>query len=219
MSLLRDLRFFSRISSGLWTGLKFRRTSKRAITVFGSARVSPTHPYYEEAKKLSYEIAKRGFAIVTGGGGAIMQAANEGAHLAGGESIGINIEISNEHQLNSFVKKGHKSRYFFVRKVLLFRYSSAFIVFPGGFGTLDELFEIITLIQTKKSGEHPVILLHAEFWSGLISWCRDTLIPAGMITEAELSRLKLVNTAEEALELLEPLFREPPSTSRPSASA
>jgi uncharacterized protein (TIGR00730 family) len=208
VSLARDLRFFSRISLGLWQGLRFRRSSKKAITVFGSARIGPTHPYYLEAQKISFELAKRGFAIVTGGGGAIMQAANQGAHEAGGESIGINIEISREHKLNPFVKRGMKSQYFFVRKVLLFRYSSAFIVFPGGFGTLDELFEIITLIQTKKTGEHPVILLHAEFWTGLISWCREILIPAGMITEAELARLRLVDTTDEALKILDPLFVE-----------
>jgi uncharacterized protein (TIGR00730 family) len=209
VSFARDLRFFTRISTGLWQGLTFRRSSKRAITVFGSARVPLTHPYCEEAKKLSFELAKRGFAIVTGGGGSIMQAANEGAHLAGGESIGINIEISHEHKLNPFVNNGMKSQYFFVRKVLLFRYSTAFIVFPGGFGTLDELFEIITLIQTKKTGEHPVILLHPEFWAGLIDWCRTTLIPAGMITEAELSRLRLAKDADEALQMLDPLFRAP----------
>lgn len=199
MSFLKDLRFFVRASRGLWQGLHFRRNSKPAITVFGSARLPASHPYCIEAKKLSFEIAKLGFAVVTGGGGAIMGAANEGAHAANGESIGINIEISREHKLNPFVTRGMKSRYFFVRKVILFRQSRAFIAFPGGFGTLDELFEIVTLMQTKMTAECPIILLHSEFWKGLMVWCREVLVPAGVITDLELSRLKLVDTADEAL--------------------
>ena len=206
MSFFRDLRFFSRTSLGLWQGLNFRRGSKKAITIFGSARLPQNHPFCEEAKKLSFELAKRGFSIVTGGGGAIMQAANEGAHQAGGESIGINIDISLEHKLNPFVNKGIKSRYFFVRKVLLARHSVAFIAFPGGFGTLDELFEIITLIQTQKTDDHPVILLHSEFWKGFLDWCKSVLIPAGMITEKELARLRVVDRTDEALAILAPLF-------------
>ena len=206
MSLIRDFRFFSQASLSLWQGLRFRRNGKPAITVFGSARLASDHPFCAEAKKLSFELAKRGFAIVTGGGGSIMQAANEGAHEAGGESIGINIEISRENVLNPFVKKGHRSRYFFVRKVLLARGSVAFIAFPGGFGTLDELFEIVTLVQTQKADDHPIILLHSKFWQGFIDWCKNTLIPAGMITENELSRLKVVDHTEDALKLLAPLF-------------
>lgn len=206
MSFVRDLRFFKNVSLGFWQGLRFRKNASPTIAVFGSARLPKSHLFCEEAKKLSYELSKRGFAIVTGGGGSIMEAANEGAHLAGGESIGINIEIERENKFNPFVKKGIKSRYFFVRKVLISRHSQAFIVFPGGFGTLDELFEIVTLVQTKKTGDHPVILLHSQFWSGFIKWCREVLIPTGMINEIELSRLKVVDTTEEALALLTPLF-------------
>jgi uncharacterized protein (TIGR00730 family) len=205
MSLIRDFRFLSRVSYGFWRGLRFRKNLKPTITVFGSARLAPEHPYCNEAKKLCRELASRGFTIATGGGGAIMAAANEGAHSIGGHSVGINIEIDRENKLNPFVKSGMKSRYFFVRKVLLARDSLAFIVFPGGFGTLDELFEVVTLLQTEKMRDCPIILLHKEFWAGFINWCNLTLIPAGMITGEEFSRLKFVNTAEEALALLSPL--------------
>jgi uncharacterized protein (TIGR00730 family) len=210
MSILRDLRFLSRTSLGLWRGLRFRRLTdvkrKPAITIFGSARLPADHPFCAEAKKLSFALAEAGFSIVTGGGGSIMQAANEGAHTASGQSIGINIEIAKENILNPFVKSGHRSRYFFIRKVLLIRDSTAFVAFPGGFGTLDELFEIVTLMQTEKSGEHPIILLHSEFWRGFIDWCRNTLIPTGMISEKELARLQVVDRTEDALTILRPLI-------------
>jgi hypothetical protein len=206
MSVVRDLRFISRIALEFWNGLHFKRNSKPGVTVFGSARIPPSHPYCMEAKELGFELAKLGFSVSTGGGGAIMQAANEGAHDAGGESLGINIEIERESSLNPFVTHGIKSRYFFVRKVLLSRGSHAFVVFPGGFGTLDELFEVITLIQTQKANECPVILVDSQFWSGLLKWCAGTLVPNGMITESELARLKVVNTAKEALAYLTPLL-------------
>ncbi len=131
-----------------------------------------------------------------------MQAANQGAFEKGAPSIGINIEIEREQHLNPFLNASLKCRYFFVRKVLLCRYSEAFVVLPGGFGTLDELFEIVTLVQTRKMKPRPVVLIGREYWSGLLDWAKSVLIRDGMITEEELSRLKVVDTSEEALKVL-----------------
>ncbi len=131
-----------------------------------------------------------------------MQAANRGAFEAGAPSIGINITIEREQKANPYLTHSLVCRYFFVRKVLLCRYSEAFLILPGGFGTLDECFEIITLIQTRKMHPRPVVLIGSEFWGGLLDWCRKTLIPQGMITEAEFARLHVADTAEEALSYL-----------------
>lgn len=198
-----DVAMFFRIGFQFWRGFHFLRNTQRAVTVFGSARTPPDHPYCALAREVAREIGKKGIAIVTGGGGAIMQAANQGAHEAGAPSIGINIEIEHERHLNPFLTASLRCRYFFVRKVLLCRYSEAFVVLPGGFGTLDELFEIITLIQTRKMKPRPVVLIGREYWSGLMSWAETVLIRDGMITRAEFDRIKVVDTAAEATALLE----------------
>jgi uncharacterized protein (TIGR00730 family) len=197
-----DVAMFFRIAFQFWRGFHFLRNTRRAVTVFGSARTPDDHPYCQIAYEISRDIASHGIAIVTGGGGAIMQAANRGAHEAGAPSIGINIEIAREQHLNPFVTRSLKCRYFFVRKVLLCRYSEAFVVLPGGFGTLDELFEIITLIQTKKMHTRPVVLIGTEYWKGLLDWAKEVLIRDGMITAEELSRLRVVDSSEEALRIL-----------------
>jgi uncharacterized protein (TIGR00730 family) len=184
-------------------GFHFLRKTHRAISIFGSARLPELHPFCLQARDVAYAMAKKDFAIITGGGPSLMQAANKGAFEAGGKSVGINIELPREQFVNKFVNASLRCRYFFVRKVLLIRYSSAFVIFPGGFGTLDEFFEVITLIQTRKIIERPVILVGREFWSGLILWCEKTLIPNSMITEAEFKRLRVVDTAEEAVRALE----------------
>jgi hypothetical protein len=193
---------FFRIGFQFWRGFHFLRNTKRAVTIFGSARTPDDHPYCTVAREVARGIGTHGIAIITGGGGAIMQAANQGAHEAGAPSIGINIEIEREQHLNPYLTSSLKCRYFFVRKVLLCRYSEAFVVLPGGFGTLDELFEIITLVQTRKMKPRPVVLIGREYWSGLMTWAQNTLIRDGMITPDEFSRLKVVDTAQEALTLL-----------------
>jgi uncharacterized protein (TIGR00730 family) len=201
----KDIPIFFRTAFSFWQGMHFLRHTKRAVTFFGSARVPMEHDFYQQARATSAELAKRGFTIITGGGPSLMQAANQGAHEAGGKSIGVNIQIPHEQGFNPFVTHGIKSRYFFVRKVLLARYSEAFVVYPGGFGTLDELFEIITLLQTGKMINRPVVLVGREFWSGLLAWCRGTLLAHGMINEKELNRIKVVDTTEEVIAALKSL--------------
>jgi uncharacterized protein (TIGR00730 family) len=182
-----------------WRGFHFLRNTKRAVTIFGSARLPEDHPYCKIAYEVAFGIGKNGIAVITGGGGSIMQASNQGAFESGGPSIGINIELPREQRLNPFLTRSLRSHYFFVRKVLLCRYSEAFVVLPGGFGTLDEFFEIITLIQTGKMKYRPVVLVGTEFWSGLMDWSKRTLIKEGMITEEEYARIKVVDTANDAL--------------------
>jgi uncharacterized protein (TIGR00730 family) len=197
--MFADVAMFFRIAFQFWRGFHFLRNTRRAITVFGSARTPDDHPYCALARTVARKIGEQGIAIVTGGGGAVMQAANQGAFESGAPSIGINITIEREQKPNPYLTRSLVCRYFFVRKVLLSRYSEAFLILPGGFGTLDECFEIITLIQTGKMRARPVVLIGSEFWGGLLKWCRETLIPQGMITEAEFSRIHLADTAEEAL--------------------
>lgn len=197
-----DVAMFFRIGFQFWKGFHFLRNTRRAVTIFGSARTPDHHPYCAIAYQIALEIAKKNIAIITGGGGAIMQAANRGAIDAGAPSIGINIEIPMEQRANPYLTRSLKCRYFFVRKVLLSRYSEAFIALPGGFGTLDELFEIITLVKTKKMKERPLVLIGTEFWGGLLKWAKEVLVRDGMISEIEYQSIHVVDTPEEALKLL-----------------
>ena len=197
-----DVAMFFRIGFQFWRGFHFLRNTRRAVTLFGSARTPDHHPYCQIAYQIAHEIAKKDIAIITGGGGAIMQAANRAAIDAGAPSIGINIEIPMEQRSNPFLTRSLKCRYFFVRKVLLSRYSEAFVALPGGFGTLDELFEIITLIKTLKMKERPLILIGTEFWSGLLKWAEEVLVRDGMISIEEFNSIEVVDTADEALRCL-----------------
>jgi uncharacterized protein (TIGR00730 family) len=197
-----DVAMFFRIAFQFWRGFHFLRNTKRAVTIFGSARTPDDHPHCKIAFEVAREIGKHGIAIVTGGGGAIMQASNRGALAAGVPSIGINIEIPKEQQPNPYLTHSLKCRYFLVRKVLLCRYSEAFIALPGGVGTLDELFEIVTLIQTGKMKNRPLVLVHREFWEGMLKWMREVLIPEGMIHQSDYDRLIVVDTAEEVVAAL-----------------
>ncbi len=146
-----------------------------AVTVFGSARAPATHPYYSIAEKLTYALSNKGFATITGGGPGMMEAANQGAHRAGGVSCGVGVDLPFEAEYNPFVDRKYRLclRYFFVRKVLFLKYSQAFIFLPGGVGTLDELFEVLTLIQTKKAKPVPIFLVGIDFWTGLIQWMKE----------------------------------------------
>lgn len=200
VQFFKDMQLFLRISFQLLYGLHVLRRTRRAITVFGSARLSENDPQYQHIKQAAHQISKRGFAVITGGGPGAMQAANHGAHEAGGISLGINIEIPREQHINPYVTRGFKSRYFFVRKVLLCRYSEAFLIFPGGFGTLDELFEVITLIKTGRMESRPVVLVDRAFWAGMLDWCQTTLVPRGMIRQEELDQLQIVDSIDGAVE-------------------
>ncbi len=165
----------------------------KAVTVFGSARLPHDHPDFVKAEALSADLANRGYAVVTGGGPGIMEAANKGAFEAGGRSVGLNIALPHEQAPNPYQTDKVNFRYFFVRKVLLVKYSTAFVVFPGGFGTIDELFEALTLIQTKKIKPFPVFLVGTAYWRGLVQWLQGTLVRSGTIGEHDLHLFKVVD--------------------------
>jgi uncharacterized protein (TIGR00730 family) len=168
-----------------------------AVTVFGSARVKPDSPYYAAAREVGHGLAERGFAVITGGGPGIMEAANRGANEAGGLSIGCNIELPHEQSPNPYANLSIDFRYFFVRKTMFVKYSEAFVVFPGGFGTLDELFEALTLIQTGKVKRFPVVLYGSEYWGGLLDWIEKRLAVEGMVSDVDLALVQVVDTTEE----------------------
>lgn len=169
------------------------------ITVFGSARFGESHPYYALARTIGEEIAKRDFAVITGGGPGLMEAANRGAKEKGGKSIGCNILLPREQKPNPYLDRWVDFDYFFVRKVMLAKYSYAFIVMPGGFGTLDEFFEIATLIQTGKMQGFPIVLIGVTYWKGLINFLNDTVYGTGSIALTDLQSLKVTDNPEEAL--------------------
>src|SRR6056300_510913 len=171
------------------------------MSIFGSARYEETHPHYKEAKLMAAKISELGFTILTGGGPGIMQAANQGAREAGGKSVGVNIELPFEQKPNPFLDVWVDIRYFFVRKVLLFKYSFGFIVFPGGFGTLDEMFEALTLIQTQKVPNFPVVLIDTEYWSPLKNLI-ETFKEKGSISPEDTQLLLITDDFDEALEFI-----------------
>jgi uncharacterized protein (TIGR00730 family) len=168
-----------------------------AVTVFGSARVRQDSPYYAAAREVGRGLAERGYAVITGGGPGVMEAANRGANEAGGVSIGCNIELPHEQSPNPYANLSINFRYFFVRKTMFVKYSEAFVVFPGGFGTLDELFEALTLIQTAKVKRFPVVLYGSEYWSGLLDWIKGRLAVEGMVSGLDLELIQVVDTTDE----------------------
>jgi uncharacterized protein (TIGR00730 family) len=175
----------------------------KAVSIFGSARTPSHDPYYALAREVSRRLGERGFAIITGGGPGIMAAGNEGAHDAGAPSIGLDIELPHEETVNQWVDLDLRFHYFFTRKVMFVRYASAFVVFPGGLGTLDELFEALTLIQTEKIHDFPVILVGTEYWSGLRRWLGDTALGAGNIDPEDLERMHCTDDVDEVVRLVE----------------
>lgn len=170
------------------------------VSIFGSARLKEDHFYYKMAVDIAKKITEIGFGVITGGGPGIMEAGNRGAN-GNGKSIGLNIELPFEQHFNPYVDKGYNINfdYFFVRKVMFVKYSQGFVVMPGGFGTLDELTEALTLIQTNKIGKFPIVLVGSEFWSGLLDWFKSTLLKEGLIAEKDLELFRVVDTAEDAV--------------------
>lgn len=168
----------------------------KAVTVFGSARLGAGHPYFAQAERLARLLAEGGYTVITGGGPGIMEAGNRGAYTAGGRSVGLNIDLPFEQNPNPYQTDAVSFRYFFVRKVMLVKYSSAFVVFPGGFGTIDELFEALTLVQTKKIVPFPVYLVGRSYWQGLIDWLEGTLLEAGTIHAKDLELFKVVDDVD-----------------------
>ncbi len=171
------------------------------VSIFGSARLSESDPYYQMAVDIAERITELGFGVITGGGPGIMEAGNRGAHNKSGVSIGLNIELPFEQHFNPYIEKAYSINfdYFFVRKVMFIKYSQGFIVMPGGFGTLDELSEALTLIQTRKIGRFPIVLVGSSFWSGLLQWFTNTLLEQKLISAEDLNLFRVVDTAEEAV--------------------
>ncbi|XVS65301.1 TIGR00730 family Rossman fold protein [Actinosynnema sp. CA-299493] len=173
-----------------------------AVTVFGSARTGRDHPEYETGRKLGAALAEAGFAVITGGGPGAMEAVNRGCSEAGGFSVGLGIELPFEQGLNPWVDLGVNFRYFFVRKTMFIKYSQAFICLPGGFGTLDELFEALTLVQTKKVTKFPVVLFGKSYWQGLYDWVRESALASGKVGEKDLDLLYLTDDIDDAVRVV-----------------
>lgn len=180
------------------------------VTIFGSARTKSSHKYYKLAEEIAYLLTKKGFGIISGGGPGIMEAANKGAHFGGGKSVGLNIDLPWEQSANPFIDSDKLITFdfFFVRKVMFMKYSQGYIVLPGGFGTLDELFEAITLIQTHKSVRFPIVLVSKEYWGGLYDWILQRLLEENNVSPEDIEIFSIVDTAEEAIEIIETYYHK-----------
>ncbi|SDB26410.1 hypothetical protein SAMN03097699_0377 [Flavobacteriaceae bacterium MAR_2010_188] len=180
------------------------------VSIFGSARTKPDHAYYKLTEEVAKKIVEQGYGVITGGGPGIMEAGNKGAHIAGGTSVGLNIDLPFEQHDNPYIDsdKSLDFDYFFVRKVMFVKYSQGFVVMPGGFGTLDEMFEALTLIQTNKIERFPIILVGTEFWGGLMDWVKNTLLEANNNVSAhDLDLVHLVDNADEVVQILDDFYK------------
>ncbi|WP_197024177.1 TIGR00730 family Rossman fold protein [Nocardiopsis sp. CNT312] len=191
-----------RIQSEFVEGFGLLSEMPTAVSVFGSARVAPDHHFYDVGLRVGTELARAGYATITGGGPGMMEAANKGAQEAGGLSVGLGIELPFEQELNPYIDVGMTFRYFFVRKTMFVKYSQAFVVLPGGFGTLDELFESITLVQTKKVTRFPVVLVGTEFWGGLAEWIESSLSKHGLIGPQDTHLFRLTDDPDEVVDII-----------------
>lgn len=178
------------------------------VSIFGSARTKPDSKYYKLAEEIAYLLTKKGFGVITGGGPGIMEAANKGAHFGGGKSVGLNIDLPFEQHSNPFIDRDKLLTfdYFFVRKVMFMKYSQGYIVMPGGYGTLDEMFEAITLIQTHKLVRFPIVLVSTDYWGGLFEWMKNKMIQEHNINQSDLELFKIVDTAEEAVKHIDDFY-------------
>ena len=180
------------------------------VTIFGSSRSKPTNKYYKLAEEIAYTLTKKGFGVISGGGPGVMEAANKGAHFGGGRSVGLNIELPQEQSANPFIDSDKLITfdYFFVRKLMFTKYSQGYIVLPGGFGTLDELFEAITLIQTHKLVRFPIVLVGTDYWSGLVDWIKAQVLAGNNIDQADLDIFTLVDDAGSAVAVIEEYYNK-----------
>jgi uncharacterized protein (TIGR00730 family) len=199
-----------RIMAEFVEGFTLMSRQRKLVSIFGSARVKPGSAYYELATQVAKELVKRGFNILTGGGPGSMEAANKGAQEQGGESVGVAIELQTEEKPNPYIDRGRLQvfRHFFVRKVMFVKYAHGFIVLPGGFGTLDELFEALTLVQTKKTSQFPIILIGREYWGGLVDWIKSKLLTEGMIAEKDLDLFHLTDDPAEAAKIIADFYEK-----------
>jgi uncharacterized protein (TIGR00730 family) len=178
------------------------------VAIFGSARTKPEHPHYLQAVEIGEKLARAGYGVITGGGPGIMEAGNKGAKQGEGVSVGLNIDLPFEQFHNIYIDRDHylEFDYFFVRKVIFVKYSQAFVIMPGGFGTLDELFEAMTLVQTRKIAKRPIVLLGTAYWSGLFDWVRNVQLKEGYISESDLSLFKITDSTDEALQFIDDFY-------------
>ncbi len=203
LSELTDAQRVLRIQDELRAGFRTLDHIGKAVSIFGSARTPRDHPRYQAAREMARTLGHQGFAIITGGGPGIMEAANRGARDAGVPSVGLGIDLPGEQGLNEWVDVELNFHYFFARKVMFVRYASGFVVYPGGFGTLDELFEAATLRQTEKIRYFPIVLVGRDYWSGLVDWLRDSALTAGNISPGDVSSLSVCDDASDVLRLVE----------------
>ena len=177
-----------------------------AVSIFGSARIKRDHPMYKMAAETARLLSEEGYAIITGGGPSIMEASNKGADLAEGESIGLNIDLPHEQKPNRYIKTLINFHYFFCRKVMFLKYAKAFVIFPGGFGTLDEFFESVTLIQTRRMERFPVILFGSDYWKGLMDWLKDKVMKEDCITREDFKIFRIVDKPEDVLKIIKEFY-------------
>ncbi len=198
----------ARIVDEFEMGFKKLGRFRNAVSIFGSSRLEPGDEYYKLAQDTAYRLVKAGYQVITGGGPGLMEAANKGAHRGGGISIGLNIYIPTEQKANEFVTDLLEFHYFFVRKVMFVRYARAFVIFPGGYGTLDELFESINLIQTNRIPRFPVVLVGSRYWQGLLHWVMATVLRRGCIGEGDLSLFSLVDRPEDVVKVIDRFYHK-----------
>ena len=192
----------SKITAEFLNAIEAMSDVKKAVGVFGSARTKPGEKYYDTAETIGRLLAENGFAVITGGGPGLMEAANKGAFEAGGVSVGLNINLPFEQHINAFVNVSVDFQYFFVRKVMFVKQADAMIVMPGGMGTFDELFEILTLVQTRKKKNFKIVLVGSDFWSGMLQWLRTTVIENGMISPEDIDLFQVMDEPEEIIEYI-----------------
>ena len=208
----QDIRLIFRIMAEFTDGLDALAQIAPAVSVFGSTRIGADDPTYAVAEQIGRLLAQHGYAVLTGAGPGVMEAANKGAYDAGGISVGLNIELPQQQHLSRYLTKLVNFQHFFVRKVMFVKHSLAFVILPGGYGTLDELFESVTLVQTKKIEPFPVILVGGDYWDGLVGWLRDPVVRQGKIGADELSIIKIVHSPEEVIQLIKDASLPEPRT-------
>jgi len=195
-----------RIMSEFVEGFEVLSNVGKAVSIFGSSRLKPGNKYYKLTEEIAYLLAKAGFAIITGSGPGVMEAANKGAKRAGGHSIGLNIQIPHEQKPNRYVETLLDFRYFFVRKVMFVKYANAFVIMPGGYGTLDEFTEAINLIQTERISKFPVVLFGSEYWKGMLDWLKNTVLKNGNISKEDLDIFTVVDTPKEVVNAIKKFY-------------
>jgi uncharacterized protein (TIGR00730 family) len=201
LSINESWRVF-RIMAEFVEGIETLSQVENAVTIFGSARIKPDNIYYQKTENLAGLLVKNGFNVITGGGPGVMEAANKGASEAGGKSVGLNIRLPFEQKPNPYANIHIDYKYFFVRKVMFVKYAVAYVIMPGGFGTMDEFFEALTLIQTRKIKSFPLILMGSEYWHGLIEWLKNTMLKEDKISPADMDLIQIVDEPEEVVKLI-----------------